>query len=391
MISPNAERRRAFQLAFLASGQDIIVGDAGALPLPLDDLKKTEQSSPWVVQYFGGGLTAEVYRIRAGGRDFTLKKKRDEILVKNTDGETSFLNEVQRRRDFEAHRARDPEGYAGIVTTVYASLSDGIILSPWIEGGEISRFNGRIFASVFRDLIMMERAGIFECDPSSGNLLVTDDDQVIMFDFGYAYPFNPRTEYNSDGRIFPFFHAVERFETRCFMQHLMDIDEIAGRVPMLALYREEKLAALSAYQDKLVWLADNDGEPDIIQYVSAFTELWCAALASDAALEQCHALESFRSYVLDLHDDVGGRSCNPDTLRKADRVLACIEKDHAFIAEHNGYFFGDEQRTREELLERYRAMRAEAERYQIDNLEGFNQWRARRIENIRKHYCGEQD
>ena len=44
------------------------------------------------------GLTARVYRVQLAGRDWALKVARRPV-VQNPDGQTSFLNELQRRRD----------------------------------------------------------------------------------------------------------------------------------------------------------------------------------------------------------------------------------------------------------------------------------------------------
>jgi hypothetical protein len=68
-------------------------------PLTLLQLKNTTKSSNYVVQSFNSGLTAIVYQIQMNGQSWTLKLKRSVSLVNNIDGQTSFLNEVQRRRD----------------------------------------------------------------------------------------------------------------------------------------------------------------------------------------------------------------------------------------------------------------------------------------------------
>lgn len=93
-------------------------------------------SDPCVVECFDGGLTAQVLHLCIDGRHYTLKQKRHEALVRNTDGQTSFLNEVQRRADFT--RLKNDPLWAGrfdhIVPTIYANFRQGIILSPWLPG-----------------------------------------------------------------------------------------------------------------------------------------------------------------------------------------------------------------------------------------------------------------
>lgn len=386
LVSPAAEARRARQLAFLASGQDIEVGNPAHLPLPLEQLCATTPDSPWVAQYFGGGLTAEVFRIDVEGRRYTLKKKRARILVQNPDGQTSFLNEVQRRRDFTALKAGDPAGYAGIVDTVYASLAHGIILSPWIEGTEIEVFDRRTLDSIFHTLIQMALGGVFECDPTNGNLLIDAAGQVHLYDFGYAYAFDPCQDFNSDGTALPVFHCAERFETRAFMIHLLDIDAEIGRPAALALYRIEKEVALHHYQRMLAALTARHASTAVQHFIQHHIDLWHEGLRDDASLERLFTLEAFRSCLLDVHDDVSGQSANPDTLRKADHVIAAVRDHYAFIRDRQGFFWGDEACSREALLARYESLKGQARACQLAHLDGFLQWRSRRIANVRQHY-----
>jgi len=145
------KQRQQAQLAFLASGAQIEVGNKAALPMPLEQMVATTPASPHVLASFESGLTARVYKVQAGGRAWTLKLNRPESLVKNVDGQTSFLNEVQRRRDFTEFKSRPETAplFTHIVDTTYASLRDGVILSPWIEGEPLQKFDGRVYDQLF--------------------------------------------------------------------------------------------------------------------------------------------------------------------------------------------------------------------------------------------------
>ena len=329
-----------------------------------------------------------MHKLEIGGKFYTLKKKREKILVHNIDGQTSFINEVQRRRDFEALKKSDAAAYAGIVPTIYASVNHGIILSPWIDGGHIERYSAGVLDQIFAVLISMELGGVFEYDPTSGNLLLSSDGRVMMYDFGYAYRFDPRYDINPDGLEVPVFHAAERFETRCFMQHLMDVEEYISRSAALSLYALEKESALKAYVRKFRWLEENGGTEVTRSFVRGYIELWEKALASPAELERTLALESFRSWVLDIHDDVGGKSCTPDTLRKADKVIAIAKSDYGFLATHGGLFWGDEKLSNAELVCRYESFREDAKRFQIARAESADEWHRRRKESILAAYGG---
>ena len=98
-MNAQVHARQQAQLAFATSDQPLIVGDVAACPLPPAELAALTTDSPLVVEHFGGGLTARVLHLCIDGEHYTLKQKRAEALVRNIDGETSFLNEVQRRAE----------------------------------------------------------------------------------------------------------------------------------------------------------------------------------------------------------------------------------------------------------------------------------------------------
>ena len=320
-MSTRSEERQKEQIKILNSGCEISVGNINNLPISIADIKKIDKNSfagenYTVEKYFGGGLTAEVYKIKADGRFWNLKKKRDKILVSNIDGQTSFLNEVQRRQDFENLKIKKKYEYRGIVDTIYASFKEGFIFSPWIEGEEIAFYNEEILKNIFETLFNMVIEGIFEYDLCSGNIIVEEDNNVKLFDFGYAYTYNPLTEFNPDGRDLPQFHPVERLESRNLMQHLMDMDNFLGTNQMLKLYRTEKSLAINFYEKFIGWLEKKNADNDILNWLKKIISLWEYGLHNEQSLTELYRLESFRSYILDIHDDLSGKSCTPDSMTK---------------------------------------------------------------------------
>lgn len=360
-----ADIRRKRQLDFLAGGEEIEAGDINKLPLGLPELLNITGGSKYVEKHVGSGLTADVYKLNIEGVCWNLKKKRAEILVKNIDGQTSFLNEVQRRRDFEKLKKDNPAAYRGIVDTTYASLRKGIILSPWIEGSHVKKYSGKIIEDLFKTLYYIETAGLFEYDLCSGNLLIQKDGTVRLFDFGYMYPYDPRTEYNPDGLENSIFHSAERFESRNFMQYLMDIEENRGLEAALSEYRVEKEIALKYYYKKASWLKDNNAGEEIKSWIMRFIQLWEKGLSDDGSLAELYGMESFRSYALDVHDDVSGRSCTRETLKKAEKILSKIENDYAVLCENRCFFWGDEKLNRAGLLNKYAEIKKQVIEYQL--------------------------
>ena len=374
--------RQAAQLAFVASGQPLELGDRAQLPLPLAELLQLTADSPHVVEAIESGLTAQVLRVRvpgsrggggAGGCDFTLKRKRAQSLVQNIDGQTSFLNEVQRRSELAA-LVRAPAASPGasgvpedelavlrahLVPTVYASWLDGVICSPWLDGHHLQRFEPRVFDQVFAVIVALELAGFFEWDLCHRNV-IDDGERIALFDFGYMVRFDPRRAFNSNGLSTPLFHGIERFETRSFFGFLLhraaQLDEAAA----LALYQVEKQLALAHYQRKHQRLVALGAAPEILSWQAAINVTWAQALTSPAALQRRYLIESFRSHVLDLLDDVHGKTCSARTLARADTVLALLRDHHTLLREDSALFFGDEHLTQPQLLERYRALREQA-------------------------------
>ena len=335
------------------------------LPLDLEKILEIDENSEFIEATFSSGLTAHVYKININNHLYTLKRKRKQILVQNTDGQTSFLNEIQRRHDFERLKKINPERFNGIVDTVYASLNDEIILSDWIEGEFITEFSRTVFESIYRTMFEVEKEGLFECDLSSPNLLVDKHLIVQFFDFGYMYPYNPLTQYNSDGKVNPIFHVAERLESRFLMQHLINLETKTSLNNSLKIYKIAKETALEIYSEKLNWLIDNKADDDIIHWQKGLITLWENGLKNDDTLLNIYDLESFRSYVLDVNDDLSGRSCTLDTLIKIDSILSKIQSKFDFLSRNNGLFWGDEILTKQALILKYTKIKEEAIRFQL--------------------------
>lgn len=361
--------RQQAQLAFQASGQQIEVGTRDDLPLPLSLLTATTAASPHVEAVFDSGLTAQVYKIRASGQAWTLKRRRAECLVRNVDGQTSFLNEVQRRRDLTAlqRNAATAAPFGHIVETRYASLLDGVILSPWIAGEQLQHFDGRVFDQLFGTIVNLELAGFFEWDFCPGNIL-DDGVRLTLFDFGYMYRFDPQRHYNNNGLATPLFHGIERFETRNFFDHLLRNPRGLDEAGLLAAFREEKTYALKHYEDKLVRLERAAAAPEVLRWQREIVERWRAALAGAQALQQLYLVEGFRSNVLDLLDDLHGESCTPLTLRKAECAVSLLREHFMLLVEQHGLFFGDEAMSQAELIRKYKRLRGRAMEVQLHRL-----------------------
>ncbi|SDP90593.1 hypothetical protein [Ectopseudomonas guguanensis] len=322
-MTPEQQRRQS-QLAFAASRAELEVGSLAGCPLPLEQLLATRPGSPWVRRHFAGGLTADVYQLEASGRLWTLKRARHPCKVQNPDGQTSFLNEVQRRGELQAlkRQADWHEALAGIVDTRYASYRQGLLLSPWIAGEAIAEWDERRLLQLFDTLLALLQLGFFEWDLCPGNLL--DDGRIRLFDFGYMYRFDPLRDCNSNGLLTPQHHGAERFETRCYYAYLLRLEQERGQGAALAALELEKRIALECYQRLRSRLIKRGASASVLGWLGNIIGQWHTALRG--GLDGLYLREAWRSHLSDLEDDLGGQTCTPLTLQRIGWLQQCLQE-----------------------------------------------------------------
>ncbi len=357
--------RQQAQQSFDASDENLIVGQEQDCPISVQELVDMNEHSSHVVEVVRSGLTAEVFHLRIEGKDYNLKKRRVQAKVNNLDGQFSFLNEVQRRNDLQAlkQHPQTQQRFTHIVPTIYANYRLGIILSPWIEGTHIQHLTPQLMDQLFETLLACEEHGLMEWDMCSGNLLVDDNQQLWLFDFGYMYPFEPKTEFNSNGISDPIFHMAERFETRFIFGWLLE--QSLSDKQQLELYRMLKQSAIRAYQAKIQWLQTSSADGGVVEHFQDIVSSWQQAVDNESALNNLFQLESFRSHVLDIEDDLEGQSCTPLTLKRIEVVQNVLAANYDYIAEHGGLFYANADKSLQQLLALYAKKRTLAEQYQV--------------------------
>ncbi|WP_341679068.1 hypothetical protein [Niveibacterium sp. SC-1] len=354
--------RQTESLAFLERGCEFVFGEPGACPLPLDVLVDIHPGTLGVEQVLHGGLTAWVFKLRVGGRCFAIKRARPECKVQNPDGATSFLNELRRHAEIDALRARGID-FPGVVRPDFGSLRKGLVVSPWIEGEQVSDWDVRRLEQVFEAGRVLIENGFFEWDFCSGNVL-DDGRHIWLFDFGYMYRFDPLRQMNTAGTGLnvPQFHLAERIETRNLFAWLLRIESAEGVDAALAAYRLVKEVALVSYGHLIANLRGRAAREEVLDWLRGFTTDWQQGLRGDLAA--LYLREAWRSHRLDLDDDLHGKTCTATTLRRCDWLLSAIERDHALL-KSSGALSGEEATLdRAALGARYRALRSQAERYQ---------------------------
>lgn len=354
--------RQAAQLEFIASGAPLSVGALADTPFTREQLLALRAADAEL--HIDSGLSAEVLRLQAGGRRWTLKRARLESRVRNVDGQTAFLNEIQRRIDHQALKRRDPERWRGLVDTAWGSFRDGLLLSPWIDGEPVRDWNERQLRQLLGLACALWLEGLFEWDLCAGNLL-DDGAQIRLFDFGYQYRFDPLRQFSSAGRgdDVSLFHPVERFESRCFCAHLLELEQGQGQAAALAAFSLEKGVALEAYRELRAQAAARGAQAHVLDWLDGFIARWQQALQGD--IGPLYLAESWRSHALDLDDDLRGQSCTPMTLRRADWLLDALQRHGDALQAQQAFFWHDEGLDLAALRARYALLRRQAETFQL--------------------------
>lgn len=308
------EQRQQGAQAWLASGRELILGDARRLPCAPEALAALTPTSPGVLRHVASGLTGDVYELRLGGQHLAVKVARAESRVRNVDGETAFLNELLRHQELVA--ARDA-GVAlpGILHAHYGSLQHRVLVTPWVDGGPPDLSDARVLRQLLDTGVHLHLAGHFEWDWSPGNLL-DDGQQVWLFDFGYQYRFDPLTQLNSagDGLACPRHHLVERLGARCVFAALLDTESTLGLEAAVRQFETFQGLGLAAMQGLHDALAQRGASAAVLDTLRTWHARAAAALARDAGT--AYVCEGWVAHAADVRDDLHGQSCGPRTLQR---------------------------------------------------------------------------
>lgn len=349
------EARQQANLAFMGSGAEFSFGDPAALPMPVAQLRALDASSPGVEAFHDSGLTAEVLCLNHAGRRWAIKRARAECRVRNPDGQTSFLNELQR------HAELAPLALPGVHAPVYGSLRAGLVVSPWIDGRHPGVLDERQAHTLLQSACALVEHGFFEWDYSAGNLL-DDGERVWLYDFGYCYRFDPLTQFNSAGlgRDCPQHHPAERIEGRHLFGVLLDAGSDADALPHFLHF---KRLAVRAYEHLAGRLATRGATPEVLNHYLGLASHWRRELAQEPGL--LYLASAWQAHSGDLDDDLRGRSCTPRTLRRAQWLQQAL-REHAPQLRGSGALLPRDAALGDAaLLQQLREQEIEARRYQL--------------------------
>lgn len=294
------------------SNEEYIIGTLQNTNFKIDELENIDENSKLVSEIIESGLTGVIFKINKDGV-YNLKRKRKTSKVKNIDGQLSFLNELICRSKIIENQWKFASFQNNIVKTIYANYRKGILLSEWIDGNHPKALDIDWIQDTINIALDLQKIGLFEWDLSRGNILVKDK-KVKLFDFGYCYQFDPLVAYNSEGLNEPRFHALERLETRYLMLALYRYEKENGKNKTLNLFKEIKRAGIISYVDHHAYLESQGANKQVLVHFQNIIEEWRDGIADMDALEALYLKEVLRSHLLDIHDDLSGKSCTPDTL-----------------------------------------------------------------------------
>lgn len=178
------------------------------------------------------------------------------------------------------------------------------------------------------------------------------------------YPYNPLVHYNSDGKCNPVFHLAERLETRSLNQYLIDLESV-DTTKALNVFKTEKQEAINIYVEKLKWLELLKADNEIITWQRKFIDDWEYGLMSNEKLKDLYDLEMVRSLNLDIQDDISGKSCTTNTIKKADKLLEIINLNFDIVKQSDLIQSPGKNITQGEMLKRHYQIKKTIEKYII--------------------------
>jgi hypothetical protein len=293
------------------------------------------------------GLTSKNFNIEVQGIKYNIKLQRRPILVQNEDGQTSFLNEIQRREELEVLRKSNPIIDQGIVKTIYANLRDGIIISEFISLDHGDPYTQENLLELRQLLFELDINGFFEWDLTASNILMRQG-HVTLFDFGYMYKYSPLLEYNNEGTKHPNFHPLERFETRYYMHYISTLNHKDSQVA----HRFYKRLMMEYFTDKAKWIKKQKGNPKIIQTYRKMAHNLSKHLKDPKLYQILYVGDMYSMLALEIRDDLSGKCCSSKTLDNVAKMKTLIQNKYSLL-HASKRLLEEDNLTKEDLLLHY--------------------------------------
>ena len=335
-------QRQTEQIAWLQSGEPLTVGRLDALGGP--DVLEALVPLP--------ALGEDWYQLAHQGRYWLVRRPPDETQASRL----LLLNDLQRRADLALFLTNPALAgrFRGLCGTTYGSLERGVIVMPQGAGEPVTHWDARRVTQWFATAVELWLAGFFEVAPTV-NKYLDDGRDLKWIDYTTVYRFNPLNEFNPHCREAPWMHGAERFESGVYFPWLLQQEAILGRAVVLENFRQEKTAALAAYERFEHELEGRGASRDVLHWLGCILHRWREALAWD--LEALYLAEGWRSHGYAVEQALQSRTVSPVILAAADWLLAAARQDYAVLRRQDALSGDDKGKTAGALIERYRTRR----------------------------------
>ncbi|MDP0498613.1 MAG: hypothetical protein Q7P63_00800 [Verrucomicrobiota bacterium JB022] len=373
MVYSSDERRHRAGLQLLHSGEEVRVGTTVRIPLPYAELEKLTTAHRFVIGHMAQ-QTTEILRVAIGDLEYALKLWRREWTDPRMDEQLAFLTELEVRRRIEAsreiHYSPDtPMQY--LVKSIFGSLNHNVLVSPWIVGSTLwhvptRQWSDKLLDSFFAAQLFLCRLGVFDWNPSPGNILVDEQDGTArLFDFGHAYFFDACVEYNSSGLERPDVHPAERFETRtlfpCLLKGGQDLLSQTSR----QLWRRSKQAAIPHYFRLSEKLHGIGAQRTFVRHYRDHALAWKEALANPAEEDRLYLRELYRSLVYDVEHALHQQYWTPLASRQLEVILGLLEEHFPELQEAGFLVAADADQSQTRLIAKYQRARQAVHELQL--------------------------
>lgn len=317
----NSNERKVYYQQTIAEGKNIVLG-------AIDDVGLTTQDIASIGEPHGLVVEA-VLETSNGVQGFVIKHQGHLLEVRRQVGDDeqhAFLHECIIR----SHIVKIPSElvHQMIPKTLAMDWLAGFIISEHVESKPLTPLPFPLYESLFQGLWDLERSQLFASELSSRTLGVTST-HVVFKEVSHFVPFDPLTEYNEQGLVFPASHMIERFEKHYLIEAWADLETSDSVSAVIENIKIEKAAMLIIYMSKLRYLQTHGASVTILAWMNGLIDEIKKYLAGPDELWQEYMTNRYRGYVKDLVDELDQPAITPLTLRKLDFLIQYAQNEEA--------------------------------------------------------------
>ena len=317
----NLNERKLYYQQTIAKGENITIGALDDLGLTQEDIDSIGQPRGLIVESLLS-TASEVQGVVITHQGHLLDVRRRIAADTNY----TFLHECIIRD----HIVKIPSEnvHMMIPKTLVMDWQAGYIISEHVETKPLIPLPFALYEGFFQSIWDLERSQLFSTELSSRTLGVTST-HVVMKDVSHLVPFNPLTDYNEQGLVYPAAHMIERFEKQFLIEAWADLEISDSVSAVIENIKIEKAAMLIVYMNKLRYLQTHHASVTILAWMNGLIDEIKKYLVGPDELWQEYMTNRYRGYVKDLVDELDQPSITSLTLRKLDFLIQYAQNDDA--------------------------------------------------------------